>query len=370
MSDPIPFQYPPPQFPPPGHSGTTALTRILGALFLVVPVGGYAAAVFWTGHIWQNREATRMTYSTATSNGSPPPPDALAKTREVVENRLHGMGFSGSEVATDGSTLVVTIPSRDPDAVRDITMPGQLAIRPVVHAMPAKPGSSPAPTSTPAPRATKPDQAQRISDEKQLRQATNPSMQILALQFQATRCGDDDVLAGHDDPNLPLVTCSDDGETVYLLDRSVMSGAEITDADSGYSEDAGRYVVDVAFTGAGTKTWADFTTANIGTQTAFTLDTRVVSAPEIREAITGGRVQITGDFTADSARALAGVLESGSLPFSLSPESSEDATLPPTMLSKLLRGLIIAVGIGVLAITIAGVVYLAWRRPGPAVQMY
>ncbi|MEV0669959.1 hypothetical protein [Mycobacterium sp. NPDC050441] len=358
MSYPIPSQFPPPQ-----RSGTTALTRTLGALFLAVLVCGYAAAVFLTRHIWEDREATRMTYSIATADSSPPSPDAVAKAQAVVEKRLYEIGFSGSEVAVDADTVVVTIPSREPDAVRDITMPGRLTIRPVIHAMPAKPESAPPPPATPAPSVAKPDQAQRISDEKELRQSTNPSIQILALQYQATRCGDDDdALAGHDDPNLPLVTCSTDGETVYLLDKSVMTGAEISDADSGYSQDAGRYTVDVAFTGAGTKTWADFTSANIGTQTAFTLDTRVVSAPEIREAITGGRVQITGDFTADSARELAGVLKSGSLPFSLSPESSQDATLPATAIAKVLRVLIIVVGIGVLAITLAGVVYLARRR--------
>lgn len=365
MSYPIPSQFPPPQ-----RSGTTALTRTLGVLFLAVLVCGYAAAVLLTRHIWEDRDATRMTYSIATSVGSPSSPDDLVTAREVVEKRLYETGFSGSEVAIDGDTVVVTVPSRDPDAVRDITMPGRLAIRPVVHAMAAKPESSPQTPSTPAPSITKPAQAQRISDEKELRQSANPSIQILALQYQATRCGDDDALAGHDDPDLPLVTCSTDGETVYLLAKSVMTGAEISDADSGYSKDAGRYTVDVAFTGTGTKTWADFTSANIGTQTAFTLDTRVVSAPEIREAITGGRVQITGDFTADSARELAGVLKSGSLPFSLSLESSQDATLPATATAKLLRVVVIVLGTGVLTITLVGVVYLARRRSGPGVQTY
>ncbi len=47
--------------------------------------------------------------------------------------------------------------------------------------------------------------------------------------------------------------------------------------------------------------WADFTAANVGTQTAFTLDSQVVSAPQIQEAIPGGRTQITGQFTADDA---------------------------------------------------------------------
>ncbi|MDT0400089.1 SecDF P1 head subdomain-containing protein, partial [Streptomyces edwardsiae] len=144
--------------------------------------------------------------------------------------------------------------------------------------------------------------AQRISDEKELRQSTNPSIQILALQYQATRCGEEDVLAGNDDPNLPLITCSQDGQTVYLLSKSIMSGEEIADATSGLNQQQGQYVVDVTFKSGGAKTWADFTAANVGTQTAFTLDSQVVSAPEIREPIPGGNTQITGQFTSDSAK--------------------------------------------------------------------
>lgn len=361
MSYPPPPHFPaqlPPQ-PPPRRHTTTALTRTLGVLFLVVLVGGYAAAVLLTRHIWDDREATRITYATVTSDGAPASADALVKVRDVVEKRLYGIGFSGSEVKIDNDTVVVTVPSRDPDTVRDIAMPGQLTIRPVVHAMAAKTGPQ---TPPPAPGATKPFPAQRISDEKELRQSTNPSIQILALQYQATRCGDEDALAGHDDPNLPLVTCSADGQTVYLLSKAVLSGAEISEADSGYNRDAGRYVVDVALTDAGTNTWSEFTSANIGAQTAFTLDSRVVSAPQIREAISGGQLQISGDFTAESARELAGILGSGSLPFSLSPEASADAMLPATLIAKLLRVLVIAVGIGVLAITVTGAVYLV-RRP-------
>jgi len=69
----------------------------------------------------------------------------------------------------------------------------------------------------------------------------------------------------------------------------------------------------VQFNDEASRIWADFTAANVGTQTAFVLDSQVVSAPEIQEAIPGGRTQITGRFTADSARELANVLKYGSL---------------------------------------------------------
>ena len=74
------------------------------------------------------------------------------------------------------------------------------------------PGTSapPAPGTPPAPPPNDKDVplATRIQDEKKLRQSGEQAIQILAMQFQATRCGQDDVLAGNDDPNLPLVTCS------------------------------------------------------------------------------------------------------------------------------------------------------------------
>ncbi|WP_019969414.1 protein translocase subunit SecD [Mycobacterium sp. 141] len=216
---------------------------------------------------------------------------------------------------------------------------------------PAPPGQPPAP----APADAKGDLAQRIAEEKQLRQSTNPSIQILALQFQATRCGEEDVLAGNDDPNLPLVTCSTDGQTVYLLNKSIMSGEEIQNATSGLDQQQGQYVVDVEFKSGGAKTWADFTAANVGTATAFTLDSRVVSAPTIREAIPGGRTQITGNFTADSAKELANVLKYGSLPLSF--ESSEAETVSATLGLSSLRAGLIAGAIGLAAVLLYSLLY-------------
>ena len=93
-------------------------------------------------------------------------------------------------------------------------------------------------------RAEKQTLAQRIADEKQLRQSADQQIQILALQFQATRCNDEDVLAGNDDPNLPLVTCSQDGKQVYLLDKAIIKGEQIKNADSGLDQQRGEYVVD------------------------------------------------------------------------------------------------------------------------------
>jgi preprotein translocase subunit SecD len=214
---------------------------------------------------------------------------------------------------------------------------------------------APAPGS-PAANGGTPDPEQQIKDEKALRQSTQPQIQLLALQFQATRCGDKkDVLAGNDDPNLPLVTCSQDKKQVYLLDKSIISGDQIKDASSGLDQQHGEYVVDVQFKDKAAETWANFTAANIGTQTAFTLDSQVVSAPTIQEAIPGGRTQITGHFNNDSAKDLANVLKYGSLPLSF--EASDSQTVSATLGLASLKAGLIAGAIGLALVLVYSLLY-------------
>ncbi|WNG95045.1 protein translocase subunit SecD [Mycobacterium sp. ITM-2016-00318] len=219
---------------------------------------------------------------------------------------------------------------------------------------PEAPPPSPAPPG-PAPKPAEKDLAQRIADEKALRQSAEQQIQILALQFQATRCNDEDVLAGNDDPNLPLVTCSTDHSQVYLLDKSIISGEQIKDASSGMDTQRGEYIVQVEFKPDAASTWADFTASHVGTQTAFTLDSQVVSAPQIEEAIPGGNTQITGQFNAERAKELANVLKYGSLPLSF--ESSEAETVSATLGLTSLRAGLIAGAIGLALVLLYSLLY-------------
>jgi preprotein translocase subunit SecD len=244
-----------------------------------------------------------------------------------------------------------------PPAAPDAPQP-----RPYPEAPPPTPAPTPAPGPGPAPAPGPPaapnakaSLAQRISDEKALRQSADQQIQLLALQFEATRCNDEDVLAGNDDPNLPLVTCSQDHKQVYLLDKSIISGEQIESASSGLDQQRGEYVVDLQFKSQGADIWANFTAANVGTQTAFTLDSQVVSAPQINEAIPGGRTQITGQFTQDSARELANVLKYGSLPLSF--ESSEAETVSATLGLTSLRAGLIAGAIGLALVLLYSLLY-------------
>ncbi|MEK0602338.1 protein translocase subunit SecD [Mycobacterium ulcerans] len=239
------------------------------------------------------------------------------------------------------------------------------------------PSPSPAPTGSPAPPATgaqqpadlppgeepalpdpRKDLAERIAQEKKWRQSTNQYIQMVALQFEATQCGKDDILAGNDDPKLPLVTCSTDHKTAYLLAPSIISGDQIQNATSGMDQRSIGYVVDLQFKSQAANTWADYTAAHIGTQTAFTLDSQVVSAPQILEAIPGGRTQISGGeppFSASTARQLANVLKYGSLPLSF--ESSEAQTVSATLGLTSLRAGLIAGAIGLALVLLYSLLY-------------
>ncbi len=157
-----------------------------------------------------------------------------------------------------------------------------------------------------------------------------------------------DPLVGNDDPKKPLVACDQDGTAKYILGPSFLSGTQISDANSSVDPNGAGYVVNLQFKSDGSKIWADYTTANVGKQSAFVLDTQVVSAPEVREPIAGGNTTISGGtgnaFTADEARSLAEVLKYGSLPLSF--ESSEAETVSATLGLASLRAGLIAGAIG------------------------
>ena len=366
MSNPVPQPAFQPSAPPP-RNGPTAAPRLVVMLLLAVLVLGCLLALFLTRDIWSGREGTRAVFATQTGDGSPPPPNAMAQALNDVKARLAERGVSDAEIAAEGSNVVATFPGRelDGDALRNMFGPEEtkmLYLRPLIRSMPAEARTPPPAPALPLPRpGAGSDPAELIAYEKELRQSTAQTFQALAMQFQSTRCGEDDVLAGHDDPNLPLITCSTDGQTVYLLDKSILGGDDVQNATTGWDSGRGLQVVDLKFDDDAARTWGDFTSANVGTQAAFTLDTQVLSAPQIQEAIPTGRTQITGNFTADSARELVDALNRGSSPMSLSFESSADETLPATTFSKVLRGVVIAVGLGLAVIVVGAVVYRARR---------
>ena len=98
----------------------------------------------------------------------------------------------------------------------------------------------------------------------------------------------------------------------------LVSGADLTDAQPGFDQRTNEPIVSFRFNTAGARKFAEATTKNVGLPFAIVLDNEVVSAPVIREPITGGSGQISGSFTVQGANDLAILLRAGALPAPLS----------------------------------------------------
>lgn len=342
---------------------------------------------------------TRVTLTARTPDGSTPSQDSLRRAQEIIETRVNGLGVSGSEVVIDGDNLVITVPGDDSAQARTLGQTARLYIRPVLGSQAAG-GAQPAPATTPegttapaapsateapaAPEATEapapqnrpfPAQAQEptaeapaapeatdqtdeaaeeIAEAKATRQSTDPAVQ---QQTMATLdCNASDPLQGNDDPTLPLVACSTDGTTVYLLGPSIIDGQDISDASSAFNSQQARHEVSLTFKSDASSTWAQFTAANIGKQAAFTLDSKVVSAPVIQGATpAGSATSITGNFTATTAKELANTLKYGSLPLSF--EASEAETVSATLGLASLEAGLIAGAIGLVLVLLYCLIY-------------
>ena len=113
-----------------------------------------------------------------------------------------------------------------------------------------------------------------------------------------------DFLPMQDNPN----------QKVAVRRRIDVDGGDLTDARAGTNGQTGEWVVNFTFNSVGARRFADITRANVNHRFAIVLDGKVISAPVIREPITGGRGQISGSFTAASANDLAVLLRAGALP--------------------------------------------------------
>ncbi|GAA1471364.1 protein translocase subunit SecD [Corynebacterium felinum] len=110
------------------------------AFFIVLLVSIYAL-IFLTG----DRSATPKlgidlqggTRVTLVPQGTEPTHEQLNQARNILENRVNGMGVSGASVVIDGKTLVITVPGEDTSQARAVGQTSQLFFRPV-----AQPGNA------------------------------------------------------------------------------------------------------------------------------------------------------------------------------------------------------------------------------------
>ncbi len=232
----------------------------------------------WTIEV---RDGTRFIVSQTRAGLEQAVTQAMADAREVVDRRINALGTLEPTIILQGrNRILVEVPGvKDPEALkRTIGTTARLEFKLVDT------------TANPAEIA-----------------AGRPPIGSEIMAYPAAPGG------------LPYVAYpTKQGEVakIALKRQIIVSGDQLIDAKQEFDQDQ-RVVVGFTFDTQGGRRFAQATQANTGKPFAIIVDGQVISAPNINEPILGGRGQISGGFTVESANELAIALRSGKLPVAL-----------------------------------------------------
>jgi preprotein translocase subunit SecD len=361
------------------------------AAFLLIVATLYGL-VFFTGteHTPQLgldlRGGTTVTLTARTPNGEPPAEEDLELARQIIEQRVNGLGVAEAEVVTEGdSNIVISVPGDDGEQARELGATAQLRFRPVVQGPePAPPagsavpgdeatatgGATPTDAATPTDTAA-PTDAATPTDATSTDAATptddavaDPTMpdpdappatqEQAAAAFATLTCEKENVTGEVARPEDHVAACSEDGTLKYVLGPTIIEGTQIDDASAATDQATGAWVVLLDFKSEGRAIWAEYTANNVGKNVAFTLDGRVISAPTIQGAISG-QTTITGDFNQETATELANQLRYGALPLTFSQATAQ--SISTELGAEQLQAGLIAGAIGIALVFLYALIY-------------
>ena len=255
------------------------------ALFGLIVIALYALVLFTGDRSLSPKLGIDLqggTRVTLVPQGEEPTQDQLSQARNILEQRVNGMGVSGAEVVTNGNTLVITVPGEDTTQAQAVGATSQLLFRPVAEQPMPDPAAlgetiedmanrwveydvlsvesanetlkqvddavspttedegadaddadpdAPTVTAEPMPEPENSLEAAERRDEMtemllKDRQSEDPTVQAAALSLM--QCdAETDPLAGADDPALPFVTCDYANQAPYLLHPApLLNGVE------------------------------------------------------------------------------------------------------------------------------------------------
>jgi preprotein translocase subunit SecD len=93
-----------------------------------------------------------------------------------------------------------------------------------------------------------------------------------------------------------------------------LSGKDLSRADVDFDPNTGSPLITLTFTDDGAQEFEEITERNVGKPLAIYLDEVPLTAPTVREKITGGNAVITGEFALSEAKMIVAQLNAGALP--------------------------------------------------------
>lgn len=166
-------------------------------------------------------------------------------------------------------------------------------------------------------------------------------------------------------PSSITITYNEDG-TKTVTDETgatcdvVLEGKDVAKAESGYNSQDNEYVVSLDLNDEGTEKFKNATTNYLNNQISIWMDDVCLSAPTVQAVISDGNAQISGSFTAESAKTLADNINGGALPFKL--VTIDYSSVDPTLGTDALSAMLMA---GIIAFAVICVFMIAYYRlPG------
>jgi preprotein translocase subunit SecD len=267
--------------------------------------------------------------------------DVLDQAKAIISNRVDALGVGEPNIVRQGNNIIVELPGvRDQDKARDIVgQTAELRFRPVLQANIPPEDYVPPTTTTAKPKkgATTTTTAEGATTTTTAKPAVIPSTKP-----------EDDIAT--QTVLLPMKDSKGKEISRFQLGPALLTGEVVRTARGAFSQDQGRWYVQLYLTSKGSPQFDAMAAAHKGEQIAIVLDGVVQSAPTIDAVSFNGKPTITGSFSEHEAKDLALVLRYGALPVQLKEQSVEkiSATLGKDSLrAGVLAGL---VGLGLVLI--------------------
>ncbi len=146
----------------------------------------------------------------------------------------------------------------------------------------------------------------------------------------------------------------------FYFEPTVLTGKYLKKSVLIFDETTFEPIVSLEFNSEGAKIFKDLTAKNINKRLAIFIDNALISAPMVKETISGGKAVITGKFTLKEAQGLVRNLNAGALPAPI--ELIGQNTIGPTLGKISLEKSLKAGIIGFLAIFVFMIIF--YRLPG------
>jgi preprotein translocase subunit SecD len=366
--------------PPSGRAQKRIKRNHLVSVLIVVAISlGSFAAVF--GVKWSPKLGLDLAGGLAVvyQTEHPVSSSQLDEAVTILNNRVNGLGVSGAQVASTGANEIsVSIPGvkNAAQVLSEIGQTAQLYFRPVLCYAPgyvptnvnakttkgkkAAVSVSPGPLPQTCPQADQLVTANLTGSTSSVNGVQYPGNEDAALQVYPSSVKDDPkayVLQ----PGLPVPGQTGAQQLRYLEGPAAMSGSEVKTAQASLSQ-TNQWVVNMTLTGPGSTDWDKLTQQYFHEVIGIELDGVVQSAPinqpsQAAWSSFDGQVQISGNFTQDSANALALALQYGSLPVGLKQLTTQ--TVSPTLGKSALNA---GLGAGVVGLALVLLYVLLYYR--------